>query len=185
MALNFSIMTLNGVFMNDIVKVCKTHGPLTSGQTVLRKRRPPIKCYLACIFCYKQQREREKTTGYWQRDEVKAKKKAYRERPEIKAHLAKLAPIRNRATNKKRYGITLEIYEKMLKKQDNKCAICHQEETRRHHISKQVRDLSIDHNHLTGKVRKLLCGHCNMIIGNLNESIPLLQSMIKYLKKHK
>ena len=41
--------------------------------------------------------------------------------------------------------------------------------------------LCIDHNHETGVVRKLLCGHCNKMIGFARESVETLANGIKYL----
>jgi len=56
---------------------------------------------------------------------------------------------------KRRYGITLDDYNEMLKKQSNKCKICK--------ISPDnlKRKLCIDHCHETGKIRGLLCDKCN------------------------
>jgi hypothetical protein len=76
------------------------------------------------------------------------------------------------------YGITLKEYDALLQEQDGVCAIC-----------KKVDDvldrkLSVDHDHKTGKVRGLLCTHCNTGIGQLKESLELLLVAAEYLKKH-
>lgn len=44
--------------------------------------------------------------------------------------------------------------------------------------------LCIDHNHITGKVRGVLCDACNTGIGKLKDDISLLQKAINYLNKH-
>ena len=49
----------------------------------------------------------------------------------------------------------------------------------------KVMKLCVDHNHATGKVRKLLCHDCNTMIGKAKEDIQILESAINYLKKHK
>jgi hypothetical protein len=62
---------------------------------------------------------------------------------------------RNRRDNmlRKKYGIDIETYERMLRAQDGVCAICRRP-------PKTVR-LNVDHDHKTGRVRGLLCFRCN------------------------
>lgn len=83
----------------------------------------------------------------------------------------KAKKIQNRIRLKSRYGITLEDYEEMYKKQKGKCAICG--------IKKDK--LNIDHCHNTRKVRGLLCGSCNRGLGLLKDNIEFLNNAIKYL----
>lgn len=45
------------------------------------------------------------------------------------------------------------------------------------------KSLSIDHNHQTGKVRGLLCHHCNVGLGHFKDNIELLNSALDYLIK--
>src|SRR5690349_10575214 len=69
-------------------------------------------------------------------------------------------PNKTKNTNlKMKYGITIEIYDEMLKSQDYKCAICKKPQ------SKHSRAFAVDHNHKTGKVRALLCDGCNYGVG--------------------
>jgi hypothetical protein len=77
------------------------------------------------------------------------------------------------------YGITYEFYLSLCDKQNNVCAICKQEETNTY--NGKIKRLAVDHNHTTGKIRGLLCTKCNVSIGNLNDSIDLLNSAISYL----
>ena len=89
-----------------------------------------------------------------------------------------------------RYGITVEDYELMLDMQGGVCAICGKKETRRTRSSKKIWEydieprLVVDHDHKTGKVRGLLCHRCNVGIGQLDDSIDMLQRGIRYLRKH-
>lgn len=78
-----------------------------------------------------------------------------------------------------KYGITIEQYQKLFEKQHGLCAICGKPETRIHRGS--VARLSVDHNHETGKVRGLLCNHCNHCLGLVVESKATLRNMITYL----
>lgn len=84
---------------------------------------------------------------------------------------------------KSQYNMTIEDYDKMLMLQGGVCAICRKPETYSHYLSKQVRRLSVDHNHITGEVRGLLCHKCNLLIGGAEDSIDILYSTIEYLKE--
>lgn len=79
----------------------------------------------------------------------------------------------------KRFGITLEQYIALLKKQDGKCAICKNEET-----VKFVKRLAIDHCHKTGKVRGLLCHGCNAGLGRFKDDASLLHAAADYIVHH-
>lgn len=78
----------------------------------------------------------------------------------------------------KTYGITLDSYLKMVVDQDCSCAICNT------HQNNLDRRLHVDHNHINGKVRSLLCHNCNTAIGLMKEDTTLLQKMIDYLKEN-
>lgn len=87
-----------------------------------------------------------------------------------------------KAFMKKRYGITYEEYEKLLKEQNNKCAICGSEDAQSIRTSGK---LFIDHCHTTNRVRGLLCSKCNYALGQFNDNVSLLQSAINYLNTNK
>lgn len=76
-----------------------------------------------------------------------------------------------------RYNLSFNEYQKMSDIQDNMCAICH------HECSKN-NFLSVDHDHVTNKVRGLLCASCNLALGNFKDSVELLNNAINYLKQH-
>ena len=75
---------------------------------------------------------------------------------------------------KSNYGITPEQWHEMSEAQGHVCAICGK-------IDK-VRRLSVDHDHVTGKVRGLLCGGCNKSIGHLGDSVEGLMRAVKYIE---
>ena len=81
---------------------------------------------------------------------------------------------------KHKYGIALEKYNQKWGEQKGLCAVCKKPETVMQH--EVVQHLCVDHNHKTGKIRKLLCRRCNRTLGLINEDINILQAMIKYLK---
>ena len=79
----------------------------------------------------------------------------------------------------KAFGITKEDYMLLLSKQNNVCAICGK--TQKYKIEKE---LSIDHDHVTGRVRGLLCECCNSAIGLFDEDIHILNNAIEYINKY-
>lgn len=86
-------------------------------------------------------------------------------------HIAKL----------KQYGITEAEYDGFFMQQNGLCALCLQPETATHRVSGNVLSLAIDHCHNTGKVRGLLCKHCNQAIGLLKHSTEILNRAVAYL----
>lgn len=81
------------------------------------------------------------------------------------------------------YGVTKEEYEQMLQDQDGKCAICKREELARAYVTKKVRALAVDHCHVTGYVRGLLCRACNLGIGHFDDNLEFLKEAVKYLEE--
>ena len=75
----------------------------------------------------------------------------------------------------RKYGITPEEYTAMFLSQNGVCAICGTP-------PEAHKKLAIDHNHITGKVRGLLCYKCNVMLGSANDSIVILNASIDYLK---
>jgi hypothetical protein len=90
--------------------------------------------------------------------------------------------LRTKYQLKHLYGLDYEDFNKMIVEQNNCCAICDQPE--RAMINGKVKPLSVDHNHTTGKVRELLCSHCNHTLGHMCESPELLEKAAAYLRKH-
>lgn len=76
------------------------------------------------------------------------------------------------------YNITIEDYEALLSKQNSQCAIC----GARRGSSRQA-SLHVDHDHLTGKVRGLLCSRCNLSIGAFKDDLGLLRRAAYYLEE--
>ncbi len=82
------------------------------------------------------------------------------------------------------FGISLDQYLEKFKNQNSVCAICNEPETSRGKGG-TLRRLAVDHCHTENKIRELLCGRCNKILGAVNDSIELLEKMKQYLIKHK
>lgn len=77
-----------------------------------------------------------------------------------------------------KYNITKEEYLKMIEQQNNKCYICKID-----FDSIPTKQIHVDHNKKTDKVRSILCMGCNTGIGQLKEKITFFKEAIKYLKE--
>lgn len=77
-----------------------------------------------------------------------------------------------------RYGITVEEYRKLEKRQRGVCAICKNPAS-----YARARDtrLHVDHCHKTGRVRGLLCYNCNVGIAKFSDDPQLLRSAARYV----
>lgn len=82
------------------------------------------------------------------------------------------------------FGITLVEYNQLLEKQNNVCAICGQPEIIIHKQANRVKDLAVDHDHVTGHVRGLLCQGCNIMLGLCDDNIEVLHNAILYLQNN-
>lgn len=84
----------------------------------------------------------------------------------------------------RKYGLTVERYQEMLAEQGGVCACCKRAETHVHKKSGKLKDLAVDHDHATKKVRGLLCFNCNQGIGRLKDDPALLRAAADYLDRH-
>lgn len=85
--------------------------------------------------------------------------------------------VRNNSLETK-YGLSLEAYNLQLEKQNHSCAICNKHKTE----NAGGKNLAVDHSHITGKVRGLLCYHCNLAIGMLKDSKSNALRAAEYLE---
>jgi hypothetical protein len=73
------------------------------------------------------------------------------------------------------YKISLTAYNKMLKAQNYKCALCDKK-------NRDKRKLAVDHNHKTNRVRALLCVRCNTKLGIIEDKI-FMRKALNYLRR--
>lgn len=82
----------------------------------------------------------------------------------------------------KKYGLTDKDIEAMFAAQDGKCPICSDplgilnEDTGKH-----IR-VCVDHDHVTNKVRGLLCDPCNKGLGTFNDDPVRLRKGAEYIE---
>ncbi len=82
---------------------------------------------------------------------------------------------------KRAYGLTLEQVDEAILAQDNACLICRKQFT----DGKRMGRACVDHCHVTGKVRGILCGYCNSGLGKFFDQPDLLEAAIAYLQRSK
>jgi hypothetical protein len=75
-----------------------------------------------------------------------------------------------------KYGLTPKDYNRMFADQEGRCKGC-----KRHQSELNGRNLSVDHCHVTGKVRGLLCHNCNAVLGMALDKVSTLERLIGYL----
>jgi hypothetical protein len=78
----------------------------------------------------------------------------------------------------RKYGITKADYDSMLAASGG-CEICGTSTPG----SKRFGYFHIDHDHATGRVRGLLCHHCNLGLGNFKDNPELMAKAITYIKR--
>lgn len=78
---------------------------------------------------------------------------------------------------KEKYAFSDQEYDELFKKQEGRCAIC-----RRAAGDTRYTMLYVDHDHRTGKIRGLLCTHCNTGLCKLGDTEVRLRWALDYLK---
>jgi hypothetical protein len=73
---------------------------------------------------------------------------------------------------RRRYGITGAQYDAMVEAQGGVCALC-RERPPEH----------VDHDHVTGAVRGVLCSCCNQGLGNFRDRVASLRAAVDYLER--
>lgn len=68
------------------------------------------------------------------------------------------------------YDLSVEEYQEMQRQQNGLCAICLRQKL-----------LEIDHDHISGKVRGLLCRKCNLGLGCFADDPTQFQRVLDYL----
>lgn len=80
----------------------------------------------------------------------------------------------------RRYGLTIEAHTAMLQLQFYRCASCGD----KFEPEDKMKCACVDHDHVTGENRELLCNRCNLIAGHCLDDTTRLEKMIAYLKRH-
>lgn len=74
-------------------------------------------------------------------------------------------------TVRAKYGLELVDIENLLTKQGGVCAIC-----------SRARPDCVDHSHVTGRVRGVLCRPCNVALGQFDDDQHVLAAAAEYIE---
>ena len=105
----------------------------------------------------------------WQEENPQRHKRRQREYAE--AGKKKLSDRKSHL--KRKYGLTLEEFDEILESQGGRCAICGRPDAD-----------NVDHDHVTGLVRGILCWDCNIALGKFADDIDRFVAAAAYLDQH-
>lgn len=74
------------------------------------------------------------------------------------------------------YGLLPQQWDALYDQQLGRCAICLI-------TLAEVKKICVDHDHVTGRVRGLLCHGCNVAIGHLQDDPDLLRRAAEYVER--
>lgn len=126
-------------------------------------------------------RIRERAYYFKNKDKKRAQAKAYRLANKEKCRLAtkkwdfihreeKMARVRMR-----KFGLSQEAFDGLLDKQGGVCAICNK-------VNWNGKGPHVDHDHITGKVRGILCHSCNVSLGLIKDDPNVARAMANYIE---
>jgi hypothetical protein len=90
------------------------------------------------------------------------------------------AQIRDRRRTLRTYGLTQEEWDRLIALQGNACAVCKTTQP-----GGRSEHWHIDHDHVTGQVRGLLCHRCNLGIGQLRDDPQIMMAAARYVAAHR
>jgi len=102
------------------------------------------------------------------REEFKARNRTY--------HITRREGIKDQRMLRV-YGLSQTAFNSLFNKQGGICAICGNADW-------NGQRPCIDHDHVTGKVRGLLCSKCNTAQGLIKEDPDIARAMVDYLEGH-
>ena len=155
-------------------KKCSKCGKLKPLKAFSKRTDRPCGYRSACKTCEKPYRRTHYAKNY--------KKENTQSRQWQAANADRWRTIDRASKLRRNYGLTLAQYNTMFEAQYGRCAICDQVETLR--IRGKVCRLAVDHDHVTGKVRQLLCCKCNQLPGCAGEDPDRLIAAVAYLRRH-
>lgn len=161
------------------IECCVCSVPLSRDNWQLCKQKVNHKI---CTSCNNARAKKWKAEN---KEKVKEQKRKWslKNKDKNKVYASKVTPQKQRQYSIKGFfGLSWEEYTTLYLASNGKCGIC----SIKLSMSKEegTHTAHIDHNHITGKVRGILCRSCNRGIGYLNDSSDRLFLAADYLLKH-
>src|ERR1017187_3557095 len=142
------------------------------------------KKYNAAYHAANREREAVRARARYERDKparLAARKLEYAANPDKfkrDAREWRLAnPRKDQDIKLRKYGITADDYDRILSEQGGICALCGDP-----HGDRRRYRLHVDHCHLSGVVRGLLCSSCNFGIGHFGDDPERFERVALYLR---
>jgi hypothetical protein len=151
---------------------CKISKPFEDFHITGKNKNGTIKCKSRCKSCLS-----EISLKKYHGKSISEKKEYYK-----KNRSRYTSEQRFASDLQRRYNLSLAEFQQMKESQNCRCKIC-SNELIFGKANKSENNARIDHNHLTGKVRGLLCHKCNSMLGMANDNVMVLSKAIEYLKE--
>lgn len=163
--------------------LCKSEKPL---EEFYRDQGSPDGRKRDCIECRKAA-----VRAYYKanRDQIRARQRPKTNRRLTAAELERQREQRATPEGKRKmrearlrtaYGMSVAEFDRLAANQAGVCAICKREPSGRGATPPR---LYVDHDHVTGAVRGLLCHSCNTGLGHLRDDRDRLLAAIEYLRR--
>lgn len=144
---------MNAPVRTDAVDLCPACGASDWGS---RKR---------CKPCRALQEHARRTIGLVaEREKDRLRRRAWRD-----ANPA----AESAASRRRRYGITADAFDTLLRAQGGVCRLCRREGPN-----------CVDHDHDNGRVRGILCSTCNAGLGHFRDDPRLMRAAARYLSSN-
>jgi len=153
-------------------KKCKTCGDLKDLRDFYKHPTPanPDHRRNDCKSCVLLARRERYENDPAMRDRIKASARLSRG----KRSAIPISPeVTRRSYLKVKYGMTPEQFDELLAHQGGACPICDTKDP--------GKSWCVDHDHVSGQVRGILCWHCNVALGHLRDDVVSLATAIDYL----
>lgn len=85
------------------------------------------------------------------------------------------------SSRRKMYHLEPEEFDSLLESQGDRCAICLR--SKAEITTKRV--FHVDHDHETGRIRGVLCGRCNLMLGHAKDRADTLLRAVDYLERNR